>query len=975
MAELNYNGDIVNQATSRMGEVVEQFSSIISSIEHATSQIISARGFQEYIGGIDVSYFSNAIGECQEAVKVFILNVQQMQAQILSYSQDDKEIQSFLDTLNRLDYKNLDLSGIESHISMGRKADTFFKSLLSDLGVGVLGLGEGVVDLFETGADFLATGGTSVASIFTSIYDKANGTDYTTKMWNQTKAFVSDKKSENLFNSIYSNTEIGRYLKNNAYQYEGVRGVTKGLGYTVGMIGLTALTGGAASGGLVGSVGANSLAATAGVLGVGRGVEEAWSDGATTEKGLAYGVATGAWDAAQWFAGAKINQMGGLGDKIASGIFKGGRSGVGVRIGLDMLDGASEGFVQPALKMIYKDYGEGTLVGNYKAAFEEAGGWGNVGTQAAMAGVMSAVGELSDARKILKSEQQARKVADEYADASVSMGMYSRERTIDGEEIADSPSIFNVTTSDKVPEGFKTFSDGSYLPTEEYTQHGFGAIMAQFEQKVDAHQMDLIIEQYRGSLSAADYTALKNANQLFISNGYEVSPNELKLIAFHSNGNVGRITDLLANYQFISKEENRSFAEQLSSALIDGQSIEKSNRMKLFNAHIDQLYEGRRDYEWLNNNELIGNLDENSFSTRTQLTKEMEKSQIQQLLSTYGISDDSIADQIFNTKGYCANIRSVLESTNLSSSQVDALADALANDVFYHDNMAKMKIIDLIQHRKVDEAFSLTKRVLDPNSNDITPIITDIFRTSDTYFEAGTTKKVGLYLKSHLSPNRELSIASFENNNNLEEVKNLIKTAYDRANLLRGFDEIVVDLGDGHTIPVFVQKGMRASSSDVDFILENIKNYPQGQKELFTELKLYDGNCSLDYLEDNMRVRANGFCVNQGGTSFGSLGSISIFTGGYNNDYVMRHELGHNVDKILTSNIGDLSHSSEWQEAMRLDKIETGVDSITDYGTTNHKEDFAESFTALYNNLSEFQRKCPNRFRLLVRWMQQYRLM
>ena len=287
MADLSYNGDIVNQATSQMSEAGEKFTSLISSIQHATSQIVSARGFQEYIGGIEVTSFSSGVEECQMAVRALVSNIQQMQAQILSYSQDDSDIQAFLDTLNRLDYKNLDLSGIESHISVGRKAGTFFKSLLSDLGVGVLGLGEGLTEVLETGADFLITGGTSIASIFTSIYDKANGTDYTTKMWNQTKAFVSDKKSENLFNSIYSDTEVGRYMKNNAYQYEGVRGVTKGLGYTAGMIGLTALTGGAASGaGLAGSVAPASLAASAGIFGAGSGVEEAWADGATTGKGV-----------------------------------------------------------------------------------------------------------------------------------------------------------------------------------------------------------------------------------------------------------------------------------------------------------------------------------------------------------------------------------------------------------------------------------------------------------------------------------------------------------------------------------------------------------------------------------------------------------------------------------------------------------------------------------------------------------------
>ena len=165
-------------------------------------------------------------------------------------------------------------------------------------------------------------------------------------------------------------------------------------------------------------------------------------------------------------------------------------------------------------------------------------------------------------------------------------------------------------------------------------------------------------------MSASDYRALKKANELFISKGYAVSPNELKLIAFHSNGNVNRITDLLSKYQFISNEENRSFAEQLSDALINSKSLEQSNRMKLFNAYIDRLNGGQSDYAWLSNNELINNLDTNLFATRTQAIKDYEKSQIRQLLSSYGVPDENIVMQLYNTKGY--NSRSYCANSNLN---------------------------------------------------------------------------------------------------------------------------------------------------------------------------------------------------------------------------------------------------------------------------------------------------------------------
>ena len=253
--------------------------------------------------------------------------------------------------------------------------------------------------------DTAALGLTGAASIFTGIYDFFTGSNTTKKMWEKTKAYVSEKKVENAFNRFYDNNSFGQFLKQNAYGFDTVRGIGKGLGYTAGVIGLTAVTGGLAAGGIgsAGSITAGNLAATAGVLGFGNGTEEAWADGATLGKGLMYGAAAGAWEGAQWFAGAKINQFGGVGDQVAKGIFKGASSGVGTRIFMDTVDSGLEGFVQPALTMIYKDYGGANFVENYKTAFSAAGGWGNVATQAAIGAIGSTIGEISGARKLLKS--------------------------------------------------------------------------------------------------------------------------------------------------------------------------------------------------------------------------------------------------------------------------------------------------------------------------------------------------------------------------------------------------------------------------------------------------------------------------------------------------------------------------------------------------------------------------------------------
>ena len=406
MADLSYDGEIVNSSVQNMSNATANFTNLVAAMQNATNRIVSARGFNEYIGGITTDSFSSQVTDCQTAAETIINQIRQSQVKILSYSQDEGDIKAFLDSLDRLDYKKIDLSAIEDHIGFDRKAGNFFKGLVGDAGAALFGFGEGLVEFGETGADLLATGFTSAASLFTLGYDKLNGTNVTGEMWDNTRAFVSTKHSENLFNSIYANTDVGRFIKNNAYGFDTVRNVSKGLGYMTGMIGLNVATGGLASGaGAVGSVGATQLAATAGMLGVASGAEQAWSEGAGTTKGLAYGAANGVWEAAQWYAGAKINQLGGVGDqveKIAGGIFKGGRVGATTRVALDAVDGGLEGFVQPGLSMIYKDYGQGSAIENYKKAFEEAGGWSNVGTNAAMGGFMSVIGEVTDARRLLK---------------------------------------------------------------------------------------------------------------------------------------------------------------------------------------------------------------------------------------------------------------------------------------------------------------------------------------------------------------------------------------------------------------------------------------------------------------------------------------------------------------------------------------------------------------------------------------------
>lgn len=140
MADLNYNGEVVNSAVSQLVNIAREWDTLSNDIKKSTNLIVSSRGFDKYIGGINNDSFSSMIGECRQANDSLVQIIRQNQVKILSYSQDDGEIQAFLDELERSDYKSLDLSSIDDHISLGRKACNVLKVFTSSLATAGLGL-------------------------------------------------------------------------------------------------------------------------------------------------------------------------------------------------------------------------------------------------------------------------------------------------------------------------------------------------------------------------------------------------------------------------------------------------------------------------------------------------------------------------------------------------------------------------------------------------------------------------------------------------------------------------------------------------------------------------------------------------------------------------------------------------------------------------------------------------------------------
>ena len=404
MAEIYYNGDVVNSTVSGLTSISNELSSLSSGLCAAANQIVSAKGFSEYVGGLSSDTFSGYVDQCNSYITGLSDFIRNQQVRILAYNDDKDEINAFLSSLNRNEYKRLDLTPISSYITDDYKDRMAVRGFASGLAVLGLGLVEGVGEFAETAADLVVLAKSIFATPYTKIYDWITGKNTTKALWDKTRAKVSEKKVESAFDRFYANTPAGQYLKNNVVHYDTVRSIGKGLGYTVALIGANIVTGGLASGGIgaAGSVSAAQLGLSAGVMGFSKNTQNAWADGATTGKGLTYGAAAGAWEGVQWFLGAKINQIGGMGDKIAQGIFKGASKGVGTRVFLDTIDSGVEGFVQPTLSLIYKDYGGKTFSENWKSAFAANGGWMGVAQQAAIGGAMSAFTEFTGARKLLK---------------------------------------------------------------------------------------------------------------------------------------------------------------------------------------------------------------------------------------------------------------------------------------------------------------------------------------------------------------------------------------------------------------------------------------------------------------------------------------------------------------------------------------------------------------------------------------------
>lgn len=274
----------------------------------------------------------------------------------------------------------------------------------------------GVENATEAVLDFGVNATTGIISLGTSAVDLIGGNFgnpncITQQLYNWKDDFVATDWVGNAAESIY-NTDFGKWVDKNSFNHNSTEAVIlRGIGEVAGTlafasVGASALgaTGAAASGMTGASTTVNALSqaknmpvVVAGIKGFGQGLETALQEGANTVDAQAYAIASGSWDATQWIIGQQINgwtgaQLSGSTSALKSaGIFA-------ASVGMDAIDSGLEGFVQPALQTIYKD-------DSYANIFKENGGWENVGAQAAIGGIMSAVSTAPDFVSSMKNVQ------------------------------------------------------------------------------------------------------------------------------------------------------------------------------------------------------------------------------------------------------------------------------------------------------------------------------------------------------------------------------------------------------------------------------------------------------------------------------------------------------------------------------------------------------------------------------------------
>ena len=261
--------------------------------------------------------------------------------------------------------------------------------------VGIEKAAEGIVD----GCTIIGSGvislGTFAVEYINGGMAKTDGFKFTEELIKNTQEFVGKDWIGNAEKWFYS-TDLGKsidetaLIQHNSAEAQFISGI--------GEATFNIMTGGALAG-ATGLSAKTAMIATSGIKGMGIGYQNATIDGADAQSAALYGTASGSWEMLQWAVGAQINTYAANGFKTAGTNTAKVLGTLALSTSLDSIDAGVEGFVQPALQMIYKD-------SDYLTLFEQNGGFQNVIKQAAIGGVMSLATSIGDAEKSFKTAKE-----------------------------------------------------------------------------------------------------------------------------------------------------------------------------------------------------------------------------------------------------------------------------------------------------------------------------------------------------------------------------------------------------------------------------------------------------------------------------------------------------------------------------------------------------------------------------------------
>lgn len=274
----------------------------------------------------------------------------------------------------------------------------FFKTTGATIVVALESLTKGLLTLLQAIVDLVYIAVAIVGTVFTGIGDGINyilngeSGGYTKALWDETMASVAEvgTLTNDCCNWITENNPdwINEYSLIEAGGT--VDQIIQGIGYMIGIIGISVATFGAAT--------PVALAVTAGTLGFAKSTAEHWEEGKDAASGLLLGAIDGGWEALQYYVGGKIGTsvFGKITSKIANPILQ--KLAVsGLRITADSLTGAVEVPFQSAVAMIETRVDD--IDGNelsWDEAWNASGGLTGVIQQTAIAGLGSLGGEVID---------------------------------------------------------------------------------------------------------------------------------------------------------------------------------------------------------------------------------------------------------------------------------------------------------------------------------------------------------------------------------------------------------------------------------------------------------------------------------------------------------------------------------------------------------------------------------------------------